>query len=89
MAVLIFSGGLDTTTLLWFLAKVEKHQKIHALTFNYGQRHLKEIEHAKNLLVELCNNDDLTPYITFSDFYRSSTAVNYFRTLYLFNRPFG
>ncbi len=50
VTVLIFSGGLDSTTLLWFLAKVEKHRRIHALTFNYGQRHLKEIEHAKRIV---------------------------------------
>ncbi len=43
---MIFSGGLDSTTLLWFLAR-EMGEKVHALTFNYGQRHVKEIEHAK------------------------------------------
>ncbi len=58
MSVLIFSGGLDSTTLLWFLAKVEKHRRIHALTFNYGQRHLKEIEHARKI-VEFARNDGI------------------------------
>ncbi len=50
VAVIIFSGGLDSTTLLWYLAKVEGHRKIYALTFNYGQKHVKEIEHAKEIV---------------------------------------
>ncbi len=50
MAVLIFSGGLDSTTLLYYMAKVEKVDKIHALTFNYGQRHAKEIDHARRIV---------------------------------------
>jgi len=56
VAVLIFSGGLDSTTLLWFLAK--KAEKIHALTFNYGQRHAKEIEHAKKI-VDLARDEGM------------------------------
>ncbi len=50
MGVLIFSGGLDSSTLLWYLAKVEGDRDIHALTFNYGQRHAKEVEHAKRVV---------------------------------------
>lgn len=43
-AVAITSGGLDSTTLLhWLLA--EGYQ-VHALAFNYGQRHAKELRFA-------------------------------------------
>lgn len=41
-AVVILSGGLDSTTLLHWVRKVAK-QEVHALTFRYGQRHAKEI----------------------------------------------
>ncbi len=57
MAVIIFSGGLDSTTLLWFLAKAKK-MKVHALTFNYGQRHAREIEHAKRI-IEFARKDGM------------------------------
>ena len=44
-SVIIFSGGLDSTTLLYKL-KNENHD-IHAISFLYGQKHSKELEAAK------------------------------------------
>ena len=44
-AIILFSGGLDSTTLLGIALK-EKRECI-AITFNYGQRHQIEIESAK------------------------------------------
>lgn len=41
-AVLIFSGGLDSTTLLYKL--LADGYQVDALTFNYAQRHKKEID---------------------------------------------
>lgn len=39
--VVLFSGGLDSTTALaWALAR---YDRVHALTFDYGQRHRVEI----------------------------------------------
>lgn len=46
-AVIIFSGGLDSTTCLGMA--MEKGLEVHALTFNYGQRHSKEVEQAKKI----------------------------------------
>lgn len=45
--IVILSGGLDSTTLLYHL-KAEGHQ-VHAVTFNYGQRHSRELEAAKQI----------------------------------------
>ncbi|WP_457548706.1 7-cyano-7-deazaguanine synthase QueC [Archaeoglobus sp.] len=45
MPVLIMSGGIDSTTLLWYL--MDRYDDIHVLTFIYGQRHVREVEHAK------------------------------------------
>ena len=45
--VLILSGGIDSSTLLFHL--IDRGYEVHALTFNYGQRHSKEIEYAKKI----------------------------------------
>jgi 7-cyano-7-deazaguanine synthase len=50
MPVLILSGGIDSSTLLWYLIKKEDCKKVHVLTFNYKQRHVREIEHAKRIV---------------------------------------
>ena len=50
-AIVLFSGGLDSTTLLYYV-KSQKYQP-YCLIFDYGQRHRKEIEHAKRLARKL------------------------------------
>ncbi len=47
-AVLILSGGVDSSTLLYHL--LSKGYEISALTFVYGQRHSKEVEFAKKIV---------------------------------------
>ena len=46
-AVLLLSGGLDSTTLLAYA--IDAGFSVHALTFRYGQRHLREIESARRV----------------------------------------
>jgi len=46
-AIILFSGGLDSTILLW-LARSEGYE-LHALSFDYGQRHKKELKSAKKI----------------------------------------
>ena len=44
-AIVVFSGGLDSTTCL-ALAQ-QQHEEVIALSFDYGQRHAIELQHAK------------------------------------------
>lgn len=46
-AVLLLSGGLDSTTLL--AQAVHDGYDIHAMTFRYGQRHVMEIDAARRV----------------------------------------
>ena len=43
--VVIYSGGMDSFTLL-HLARARGFD-VHALSFNYGQRHVRELESAR------------------------------------------
>lgn len=53
-AVLIYSGGMDSFTLLHhILASGLARSDIATLTFNYGQKHVKEVEYAKHVCAEL------------------------------------
>ncbi|MGV2988964.1 7-cyano-7-deazaguanine synthase QueC [Vibrio sp. E150_011] len=50
-AVVVFSGGQDSTTCL---VKAQKeYDEVHAITFDYGQRHKLEIEVAQALATKL------------------------------------
>ena len=44
-SIAILSGGMDSTTLVYEL--VNQGDKVFCLSFNYGQRHKKELEYAK------------------------------------------
>lgn len=50
-AVVVFSGGQDSTTcLLWAL---KNYKKVYAVSFDYGQKHKKELECAKEIAKKL------------------------------------
>ena len=50
-AVVIYSGGMDSFTLLNKVIK--EGTEVYPLTFNYGQKHVKEVEVAKTVCTEL------------------------------------
>ena len=50
-AVVVFSGGQDSTTCL--IQALAEYKEVHAVTFNYGQRHSQEIAVAQAIATEL------------------------------------
>lgn len=50
-AVVVFSGGQDSTTCL--VQALKQYDEVHAITFDYGQRHKLEIEVASQLAKDL------------------------------------
>ena len=46
-ALVLFSGGLDSTTCLYYA--LQKHKKVVVVSFDYSQRHKIEIRKAKKI----------------------------------------
>lgn len=46
-AVVLLSGGMDSSTLLHYVAKRLERTPVYALSFFYGQRHAKELDCAR------------------------------------------
>lgn len=51
IAVVVFSGGQDSTTCLY--QAINDYDEVHAITFDYGQRHRLEIEIAQDIATSL------------------------------------
>ena len=50
-AVVVFSGGQDSTTCL--IQALHQYDEVHRVTFDYGQRHRAEIDVARELALKL------------------------------------
>lgn len=50
-AVVVFSGGQDSTTCL--IQALKQYDDVHCITFDYGQRHRAEIDTARQLSQQL------------------------------------
>ncbi|MBD3412975.1 MAG: 7-cyano-7-deazaguanine synthase QueC [Candidatus Aminicenantes bacterium] len=49
--MVLFSGGIDSTTALFWAKKT--YDQVHALTFDYGQRHKIEIKQSRYLIKKI------------------------------------
>ncbi|HZI43490.1 MAG TPA: 7-cyano-7-deazaguanine synthase QueC [Gemmatimonadaceae bacterium] len=56
-AVVLLSGGLDSTTLLAYAT--QEGFSTHAMTFRYGQRHAVEIDAARRVAKRFCVRDHI------------------------------
>ncbi|HUI29885.1 MAG TPA: 7-cyano-7-deazaguanine synthase QueC [Candidatus Acidoferrales bacterium] len=69
-AVVTFSGGLDSTTLLYWAAK--RHE-VHALTFDYGSKHNQQEQAAAKKITRLLKIPHSTIELPFvNEFFKSS-----------------
>lgn len=69
-ALVIFSGGQDSTTCLAWTIEMLGKSNVEALTFNYGQRHsleLKQSEHLANAFGVVRTVIDLNVFENFND----------------------
>jgi 7-cyano-7-deazaguanine synthase len=73
-AVCLISGGLDSCVTA-HIAKNEDYE-LYALSFNYGQRHKKEIESAKNIISSIKAKKHVIFDIDLSKFGGSSLTDN-------------
>lgn len=68
--LVLFSGGLDSTTLLYYAIKEFGRENVKALSMYYGQRHIKEQQCAEdicNMLMIPRYVKDLTSVFEFSE----------------------
>jgi len=65
-AVVVLSGGQDSTTCLWWAIDRFGADHVHALTFDYGQRHRIELDCATSIAREAGVGHDLLPIDTFA-----------------------
>jgi 7-cyano-7-deazaguanine synthase len=55
--ICIVSGGIDSVTMLYELAS--QGHEVHGLSFDYGQRHKKELDHARQCLKDVAQQHDV------------------------------
>ncbi|MDD3266462.1 MAG: 7-cyano-7-deazaguanine synthase QueC [Burkholderiales bacterium] len=73
-AVVILSGGLDSSTLAYYLAN-EGYDLI-CVSFNYGQRHIKELASAKYIADSLNSPHHVIDLSFMREFLQNSSLVN-------------
>ncbi|MEO0202309.1 MAG: 7-cyano-7-deazaguanine synthase QueC [candidate division WOR-3 bacterium] len=75
-ALVLISGGIDSTTLLHYVKKVLK-RSVYAISFIYAQRHIKEIEYAKYQAKEVNVIEHKIVDISFlKDIIKNSALIN-------------
>ena len=73
-AVLLLSGGLDSTTMLAYA--VANGYDVHAMTFRYGQRHSGEIEAARRVAAHYAVRDHVVVDIDLRTFGGSALTAD-------------
>lgn len=73
-AVVILSGGMDSTTLLYYM--LDKKYRCYTLSFNYGQKHSKELGAAKKITAELKVFNKVVDISSVKDLLKSAITNN-------------
>lgn len=71
-AIVVFSGGQDSTTCLFWAFEKFGRDKVRTISFDYGQRHSREIQSAKAICQRTGIDFDL---ITIPQILRSSSSL--------------
>jgi 7-cyano-7-deazaguanine synthase len=70
----ILSGGMDSVTLLYYA--LTKTKNIHCISFNYGQKHSKELEKAKQICKDLKIKHTLVDLKSITKLLKSTLTTN-------------
>jgi len=73
--VVVYSGGIDSFTMLNKYVE-ENKMEVHAITFNYNQRHSKEIDYAKKVCDILCINHKIVDVSTINQLLKGSSLTD-------------
>lgn len=73
-AIVLMSGGIDSTTLLHYVKS--QGYKVYGISFDYGQRHKKELEFAKYWGKKLCEEWKLIDLSFMSDVADMSALID-------------
>ena len=74
-ALVLLSGGMDSTTLLYYVIKELKYSNVATIGFDYGQKHKKELKYAKNIADNLSVNFNILE-INFNQFKSNSPLIS-------------
>lgn len=72
-AALLLSGGIDSTTLLYYL--LSKGVDITCISFNYGQKHSKELESARYFSKQLGVKHEILDLTSLSHLFSKSSLI--------------
>ena len=73
-AIAIVSGGMDSVTLAYLLAS--QGHTLHLLSFDYGQRHVKELEYARRCAADLGADHTVIDLSTLTPLLRGSALTD-------------
>jgi len=65
-ALVVLSGGQDSTTCLYWAINEFGHENVTSLSFDYGQRHIIELESARKIAEIAAVSNEVLPINTFS-----------------------
>lgn len=74
-AIIIYSGGMDSFTLINDVHLQHYELELYALTFDYGQRHEKEIGYAKKVCKELNINHKIIDITSINELLQGSSLT--------------
>lgn len=73
--IVVFSGGMDSTTLLWTVKDMFGSDPILAVSFDYGQRHIKELIYAEEQALLLNVDHIIIDLSGFGQYLRSALTT--------------